>query len=353
MCVAVKADAYGHGAVPVAKCLEQWGTDCFAVATVPEGIELREAGITKPILILSMTNPSEFDDLIKYSITPFVGDAEYISLLDEAGVKAGVKDFQVHLAVDSGMGRVGCLPEAAPELAKLIASSRSLKLGGMSTHFATADGTSVKDMEYAEAQYKAFTGAVEAVRKEGIDPGTVHCANSAACIAHPDWQLDMVRPGIIVYGYYADQITKEYLAERGISLDLKPVMALVSGISVIRPFEKGKSVSYGSTWTSESPTDIAVLPAGYADGLLRRYADTLKVTVNGKLYPVRGRICMDQCMIDLGKDNPDVKRWDRAVIFGPEESGALLDAESLAKDRTISYEVLTSITKRVERVYID
>ena len=165
--------------------------------------------------------------------------------------------------------------------------------------------------------------------------------------------FDMVRPGIITYGYYPDQITKEYLQSRHEDFDIKPVMALETQIVAIRHFPKGKSVSYGRTYFCEDETDIAVLPIGYADGLLRRFSPGLEVTINGKKYPVCGRICMDQCMVNIGKDNPEVHLWDKAIIFGPEESGALTTADDLAKTGgTISYEVLTSIGKRVKRVVI-
>jgi alanine racemase len=163
-------------------------------------------------------------------------------------------------------------------------------------------------------------------------------------------QFDMVRPGIITYGYYPDEITKEYLEKTGRHFDIKPVLALETKVVAIRHFPAGKSVSYGRTWVADKDTDIAVLPIGYADGLLRRFSPGLEVTINGKNYPVRGRICMDQCMVEIGKNNPDVKVWDTAVIFGPKESGALNTAEDLAKlGNTISYEVLTALSKRVRR----
>ena len=359
VCCSVKADAYGHGAVECAKAAVKCGADYLAVATVGEGVELREAGIKAPTLLLSYCSPSEMADLVKYNLTPFVGDAEYIELIEKAAksygkakTAAGAKKFAVHLAIDSGMGRVGCLPRDAAELAKKIASSKYLALGGMCTHFASADGTSARDRSYAKKQRDAFVAAVESVKAAGINPGIVHSSSSAALMDKPEWQFDMVRPGIILYGYYPDKITAKYLRAKKTPLDIKPVMALVTGISALRPFEKGMSVSYGSTWTATKDTTIGVLPIGYADGLLRRQAGTLKVSVNKKLYPIRGRICMDQCMVDLGSAK-GIKRFDRAVIFGPKESGALLTADDLARDAdTISYEILTCVGKRVERVYI-
>ncbi len=376
ICCSVKADAYGHGAVACAKAAVKCGADFLAVATVGEGIELREAKIKAPILLLSYCSPSEMADLVKHNITPFVGDEEYIDFLERAVQRAfkaknaencsqdqkaanakltknaAAKKFAVHLAVDSGMGRVGCLPSDAAALAKRIASSKCLCLGGMCTHFASADGTSARDRSYAKKQRDAFVAAVESVKACGIKPGIVHASASAALMDKPEWQFDMVRPGIILYGYYPDKITQKYLRAKKTPLVVKPVMALVTGISALRPFKKGMSVSYGSTWTAAKDTTIGVLPIGYADGLLRRQAGSLKVSVGKKLYPVRGRICMDQCMVDLGSAK-GIKRFDRAVIFGPKESGALLTADDLAADAgTISYEILTCVGKRVERVYV-
>ncbi len=352
ICCSVKADAYGHGAVTCAKAAVKCGADFLAVATVGEGIELREAKIKAPILLLSYCSPSEMADLVKFNITPFVGDEEYIGFIERAVQKAAAKKFAVHLAVDSGMGRVGCLPCDTAALAKRIAGSKYLSLGGMCTHFASADGTAARDRSYAKKQRDAFVAAVESVKAAGIKPGIVHASASAALMDKIDWQFDMVRPGIILYGYYPDKITAKYLRAKKTPLELKPVMALVTGISALRPFAKGMSVSYGSTWTATKNTTIGVLPIGYADGLLRRQAGTLKVSVGGKLYPVRGRICMDQCMVDLGSAK-GIKRFDRAVIFGPKESGAILTADDLASDAgTISYEILTCVGKRVERVYV-
>lgn len=366
ICAAVKADAYGHGAVRCAKTAVECGVDFLSVATVGEGIELRKAGISRPILVLSLCDKGEMRSLVKYSLTPLVGDFEYIDLIenaarrffgadgnrkkDSAGESRG--KFAVHLAVDTGMGRIGCLPHEAKDLAKRIALSQVLSLGGVCTHFASADETGKKYRDYAQLQYEKFTLAIESIRAEKIETGIVHCSSSAALLDRREWQFDMVRPGIILYGYCAGKITTEYLSQKGIRFEPKPVMALVTSVSAIRPFSKGQSVSYGCTWTCGGETKIAVLPIGYADGLLRRAAPALEVAINGKKYPVRGRICMDQCMAEIGMKS-DVRRFDRAVIFGPKESGALCTAQDLADAQgTIPYEILTSVSKRVKRIYV-
>lgn len=353
LCVAVKADGYGHNAVLTAQIAEEVGAAYVAVATVDEGIELRDAGIKTGILLLSLCTPCEMPSLFEYKITPLVFSKEYIQLLNESSNQFFGKNdekFTVFLAVDSGMGRIGCYSDEAGEQAVLINSSNHLVMGGMCTHFAISDGISQDAQDFTKAQFADFKKAVENVKASGINPGICSCGASAALLNNEDMHFDMVRPGIITYGYYPDQITKEYLTSKHKDFDIKPVLALETQVVAIRRFPKGKSASYGRTWIAEEETDIAVLPIGYADGLLRRFSPGITVTINGKNYPVRGRICMDQCMVEIGKDNPDVKLWDKVVIFGPKESGALNTADDLAKiGNTISYEVLTALSKRVER----
>lgn len=358
ICLAVKADGYGHNAVLTAQLAQELGIDFLAVATVDEAIELRQAGIKTNILLLSICTPFEMPDLFEYKITPLVFGEEYINLLIKAadsycenqGIKQKIK-FDIFLAVDTGMGRIGCYPDEAGEQAKLIEKSLHLKLAGMCTHFAVSDSLEEANKEFTKNQFTQFKLAVDNVKKEGINPGICSCGASAALLNNSDMHFDMVRPGIITYGYYPDQITHSYLKAVGKDFDIKPVLALETKVVAIRHFPAGKSVSYGRTWTAKEDTDIAVLPIGYADGLLRRFSPGLQVTINGKNYPIVGRICMDQCMVDIGKNNSRVKLWDKVLIFGPKESGALNTADDLAKlGNTISYEVLTSITKRVQRV---
>lgn len=351
LCCAVKANGYGNDAVNSARTAETMGAAYLAIATVSEGIELRKAGIGTDLLLLSPCCPEEFSDLLENSITPLVFDQEVISALNITASRLKKKNCPVFLAVDTGMGRIGCYPEEAAELAKKIAETENLELKGMITHFAVSDGISAENKAFTAKQFESFMTAIENVRREGIDPGIRTCAASAAGIAMPEYQLDMIRPGIILYGYYADEVTKEYLESKGIKLNLKPVMQFETEVAAIRRFSPGQSVSYGRTWKADKETDIAVLPVGYADGLLRRNSPGLKVTINGKAYPIVGRICMDQCMADIGKDNPDVKRWDKVIIFGPKEKGSIFDADDIAKmTGTISYEIMTSVSSRVKRI---
>lgn len=356
ICVAIKADAYGHNAVLTAKlATEVGGIDYFAVATVDEAIELRKAGIKQNLLLLSLCVPEEFTDLFEYNITPLIFSEEYILELSKYADDffSENKKFEVFLAVDTGMGRIGCYPNESGFEAKLINNTKHLKLGGMITHFCVSDSLSSQSQEFTNEQYNQFKIAIENVKKEGINPGICSCGASAGLLNNTNMHFDMVRPGIITYGYYPDEITKEYLHSIHKDFDIKPIMALETQIVAIRHFPKGKTISYGRTYTCPEDTDIAILPIGYADGLLRRFSPGLEVTINGKKYPIRGRICMDQCMVDIGNNNKDVKLWDKVLIFGPKESGSLSTADDIAKiGNTISYEVLTSISKRVERVII-
>ena len=346
MCVAVKANAYGHGALKVAQEAVSCGADFLAVARVSEGAVLRNGGISVPILLLSLCDPSEMDDLVKFDLTPLVFDEEYICLVEDSAKKFGRRKFSVHLAVDTGMGRIGCLPEDCVKFARIVDSSEFLSLGGICTHFSVADSDKAEDVEYTKNQFEKFLFATESVKNVGIAPGIRHCANSALVLRNPETHLDMCRPGIIVYGYYPGDLRGN---------DLKSVMALSTRVSAIREFDAGKSVSYGRTWTSGRKTKIAVLPIGYADGLFRRFQNSdgkLLVSINGRAYPIRGRICMDQCMVDLG-DSDSVKRWDEAVVFGPQESGAASSAQEIAeRTGTISYEITSAVGSRVPRLFI-
>ena len=358
LCIPVKADAYGHGAIPVAHTAVECGADYLAVAAVSEGVELRKAGITIPILVLSLPQPSEFTEIIERHLTPSLCDSELIRMLNVTATAMGRK-VPVHLKVDTGMGRIGCTAAEAPELARLIANSQGVYLDGVFTHFAVSDSLLPADVEYTREQIFRFRQVIDSIRQLGIDPGICHAANSAAVFQYPESHFDMVRPGLVIYGYYPGDITEEYLngaaggGEVRQPIHLKPMMDVRSSIVAIKQVKKGESISYGRQWIAQEDCQVGVIPAGYGDGLLRRYGDNLEVTINGRLYPVIGRICMDQCMIYLGTDSP-VSRWDEVIIFGPAEHGALQSAQDIAdKAGTISYEITCGIAQRVPRVYKD
>jgi len=354
LCIPVKADAYGHGAVPVAHTAVDCGADYLAVAAVSEGVELRKAGITLPILVLSLPQPSEFTEIIERHLTPSLCDSELIKMLNVTATAMG-RRVPIHLKVDTGMGRIGCSPKEAPDLAKLIFQSQGVSLEGVFTHFAVSDSLLPEDVAYTKRQIETFQRVIQSIRDLGIEPGICHAANSAAVFQYPEAHFDMVRPGLVIYGYYPGDITEEYLNGKNPQepVHLKPLMDVRSSIVAIKQVKRGESISYGRQWVAQEDCHVGVIPAGYGDGLLRRYGENLQVTINGRLYPVCGRICMDQCMIYLGVDSP-VSRWDEVIVFGPREHGALQSAQDIAdKAGTISYEITCGIDQRVPRVYKD
>ena len=347
----VKADAYGHGALKIAKAGIEAGAHCLGAAAVSEGTELRQGGIKAPILLFSQPAPDDIPQIIKADLSPFVSDAEFASILNEQA-KAQNSKISVHLKIDTGMGRIGCPANESLSLARFIASCPGLELAGVATHFAVSDSADSENVKYTMTQLSRFKKAVEAIKAGGINPGIVHAANSGAVILHPESWLDMVRPGIFLYGYKtAEEKDLPPMYQKKLSkyepLKASPVMELRTTVTLIKKIKKGGSVSYGRTWTAAQDTNIAILPAGYADGFPRLAGGKWKVSINGKLYPLAGRITMDQCAVDLGQKF-DVKRWDEAVIFG----GIAPNAAALAKAvKTIPYEITCNIGKRVPRVY--
>jgi alanine racemase len=350
--VPVKADAYGHGAVRIAAAAVAFASEeanakvCLGVASVAEGAELRDAGLTVPILLFSQPLPDEIPELVALDISPFVGDREFIDEVARAAATAG-KTLKVHLKIDTGMGRIGCRPAEAAALAARIASHKSLVLAGTATHLAVSDSPRAEDMAYTEAQLARFREAVTAIRAEGLNPGIVHAANSGAVLLHPDALFDMVRPGILLYGY--SPVAGTSGEPSAPALPVEPVMELRTNIVFIKNVKKGESVSYGRIWTAPRDTAIVTLPIGYADGLPRALSGNWQIYIRGKPYPLVGRICMDQCMADLGPET-DIQRWEEVVIFG----GTAPGADSIAaRLNTIPYEITCNINKRVLRVYDD
>jgi len=337
ICVPVKADAYGHGATAIARLSVEAGAYCLGVADVQEGAALRNEGISSPILLFSQPLPSEIPEIIKNELSPLVSDSEFIEMLAKTAAEAKIR-LSVHLKIDTGMGRMGCAPADAPILAKQIAAFPVLEYAGTATHLAVSDSTSPEDLAYTEQQIAGFKKALEQIRGAGVDPGIIHAANSGAVALHPEAWFDMVRPGIILYGYNSAGSP---------SPKVEPVMELRTNIALIKRVKKGETVSYGRTWTSPHDTAIAVLPAGYADGLPRLASNKWQAVIGGETYPLVGRICMDQCMADLGP-NPNVSRWDEASLFGGPAPSAAVLAERIG---TIPYEITCNINKRVPRVY--
>jgi len=339
----VKADGYGHGAVEIASTLIQEGVDRLAVSMLSEASELRSSGIKEPILILGFTPPGEFEKLIELDIEQTIYDLDMAILLSEAAVKLG-KIGLIHIKVDTGMGRIGFLPnEDSISTILKIAKLKALKIKGVFSHFSTADEL---DKTYSKGQIEKFNWFINRLKEEGVDIELKHLSNSAGIMDIKEAYYNAVRAGIILYGYYP---SKEVRRER---LKLKPVLALKANIVHIKEVKAGEYISYGRKYRTPEMRIIATLPVGYADGYLRKLTNKAYVIVKGYKAPVVGTICMDQCMIDV-TDIPDLKVGDEVILIGAE--GKLhFTAEDMADMLgTISYEVICGISKRVPRVYME
>lgn len=342
----VKADAYGHGAVPVAKKLEELGADYLGVACLDEAIEVREAGVKTHILILGCTSSIYAAELVKYNITQACYDLEYAKELSAGAQKAG-GTITVHIQCDTGMTRLGfmchedTMEKSASEIIEAV-KLPGLKAEGIFTHFSDSDGSE----EYTMLQFGRFQDIIQRVRDLGYEFEIRHCANSAATLLYPATYLDMIRPGIVQFGHFPDAKMDHALC------DLVPVLELKSRVATVRDVPANTPVSYGRTNTLTRPSRLAVIPVGYGDGFCRGFSNKLTVLINGKKLPIVGRICMDMCMVDV-TDAPDVKEGDVAILYGsdgtndqPVEAGAEIM-------NTISYELLCVLTKRIPRIYLN
>lgn len=338
----VKADAYGHGAVPVARRLETLGAEYLAVACLDEALELRQAGITTPILILGYTPVERANSLLDNGITQTVYDVDMARALSDAAAAAG-KTLKIHVKADTGMSRLGWLcgeedQSAAVEAIAQVCALPGLEAEGIYTHFANADG----DEDYTMLQFTRFLDLLEALKDRGITFAIRHCAASAAALKFPCTHLDMVRPGIALYGHYPDP-SCEGLDGPG----LRPVMTLKTRVASVKTVPAGTPVSYGCTHVLDRETRLAALTIGYADGLPRLCSDKLEVLIGGQRAPVVGRICMDMCMADV--TGLDVAPGDEVEVFG--EHLPIEDVAALAG--TIQYELLCAVSPRVHRAYLD
>ena len=339
----VKANAYGHGAIPGAKKLVDLGAEYLAVACLDEAVELRQAGIAAPILILGPTLPNFADELLKYDLTQSVQDMELAKALSCAAVKSD-KNMKIHIKVDTGMSRLGflCNEDTVDDSVREIVKACSLPgldAEGIFTHFANADG----DEEYTMRQFIRFMDTLDKLAELGVEFQIRHCAASAAVLNYPCTHLDMVRPGIAQYGHYPDP-SCEGLDGPG----LIPLMTVKTRVVAVRDLKKGTSISYGCTHTLTRNSRVAVLPIGYADGLDRLLSNRGEVLIHGNRVPILGRVCMDLCMVDV-TDIPEIQVGDEVTVFGPE----LPLEEKADVVGTIQYEMLCGISRRVPRVYID
>lgn len=328
----VKADAYGHGAVPVARTLESAGAVALGVATPEEGIELREAGLVSPILIFGGPFEASGEELRRHRLTPVLYEIEQVRRL-EAGSQG---ELPVHLKIDTGMTRLGVLPAELPKMLEALAAAPQLKLEGVLTHLAQADATSQGP---TAEQFARFAAAAAELKRARPEAKIYHVALSAAILEGKGPEYDWARPGLMLYG--ANPHPRLEAGRR-----LKPVMSFETRIVSLKTVPAGTAVSYGGTWTAARTSRIAILPVGYADGYLRHLSNRGQVLVNGRRAPVAGRVCMDFTMIDV-TDLPEAKLGDRVTLWGPE-----LRAEEVAEwAGTISYELFCAVGPRVPRVY--
>jgi len=338
MCV-VKADAYGHGAVPVTKRLIREGVSHFAVARLAEALELRNAGIEENILIFGSLFPDELEEAIQNDIQVTITDQKDIDTVREFAINNSIF-AKVHLNIDTGMGRVGIPFNKARSAIIKIVNIDQIKMEGIYTHFATSDE---RKKEFAELQLKRFNNIISELIDHLPYRPVIHAANSGAILDLPAAKFDMVRAGISLYGHFPTTETSE-------SIPLKQVMTLKTHVGLVRRISAGTSVSYGRKFITERETSIAILAIGYADGIHRAITNNGDVLINGILYPIVGTVTMDQIMVNVGDD--PVKVGDEVVFWGDTPQGNLQATKVAQRISTISYELCCAITKRVPRVYI-
>jgi alanine racemase len=338
---AVKADAYGHGAVMVAQACLQAGAEWLGVATVAELAQLRESGIAAPILLFNHPFPHERQDIVDLHAAVMVMDVADGEGLCAVARKAGRK-VKVHLKVNTGMERLGCSWEQAAEISRKLQTLEGIELQGLCTHFPISD---IADKSFTHLQIQRLQSIVTECQKSGIHFELVHAANSGAILdieKMPGAAFDLVRPGIMLYGYPpSDEVDPG---------DLQPAIELRTAVVQVRPIKAGTPVGYGHTYRAKTDGTIAIIPAGYADGYNRQLSNRGRVWINGKTYTISGRVCMDLCMIDMGRD--PVKVGDEVVLIG-QRPGYAYTAADMARDlNTIPYEVTCWISKRVKREYL-
>lgn len=340
----VKANAYGHGIIEVARQSLENGAEALGVANIEEGIQLRKAGINAPVLIFGYTSPVHAKKLIEFDLTQTVYSYETSRALSEA-LSAYGKKIKVHIKVDTGMGRLGLLrgiKDNSVSEVESISRLPMLELEGIYTHFATADKS---DRSYAGKQFEIFMDFLNQLRIAGLEIPVTHAANSAAIINMPETHLDMVRAGISIYGLYTSEEV-----DRSI-IKLKPAMALKTKIIHLKEVPAGFKISYGTTYETEKPTTIATVSIGYADGLNRLLSSKGRMLVCGHSAQIVGRICMDLTMLDVG-NIPEIAIGEEVVVFGRQGNASISVDEIASTINTINYEVVSTIMERVPRIYL-
>lgn len=339
----VKADAYGHGVSEVVKTLLNSGVSCLAVSMLDEAIQLRNNGVEVPILILGYTDPRRAEEIILNNVTQTVFSHDLAQALSAAAVKLG-RNVKIHIKIDTGMTRIGFMPGySAVKNVVEISKLPGIIIEGLFTHFASADES---DKSYTYMQFERFMSICSELNRIGIYIPVKHAANSAAVIEFPEMHLNMVRPGIILYGMYpSEEVDKT-------RIDLKPAMTLKANVTLVKDVEKDTCISYGRIFTTKRESKIATIPIGYADGYTRLLSNNAKVLINGEFAPVVGRICMDQCMVDVTDLEKEVKVGDEVVLFGTQGERQIAIEELASATGMINYEMVCIIGKRIPRVYL-
>ncbi len=338
--VAVKADGYGHGAIEVTRHLQQEAlADAFGVATVGEGAELREAGIALPILKLSVARGAEVEVAAGLAMALVAIDEQSIIEAGAAGAAVG-REVELHLKIDTGMRRIGCEPEDAPRLAALIRRTSGVRLSGVMSHLPVADVPEGAEFTAsAIARFRELAAALEAEH----GPLLKHLANSGGILAHPDSWFDLVRAGVIAYGNYPDPRSLR-------TVPLLPGLEWRSRVTFVKSVRAGETAGYGRTWTAPADTWLATVAVGYGDGYSRTLSNRGRMLVNGRSYPIAGRVSMDQTMIDVGRE-PTVAVGDEVILIGRSGDQEITAAELAGLQGTIAYEVTCAIGRRVAREY--
>ncbi len=335
----VKANAYGHGAVPVARIALTAGASRLAVARIHEGVALRQAGITAPILVMGYHLPPEAELAAAYDLTVTVNDHGFARALNDHARDLG-KTLPIHVKIDTGMGRFGQLPDELMTFLEGLTRYPRLRVEGLWTHFATADEA---DKAFAQQQFALFQDAA-AIARDRFQIPLLHVANSAAILDLPETYLDAARPGIAIYGLYpSEEVRREIV--------LRPALTVLSHIGRIRVLPPGASVSYGRTFIASQPTRVALLPIGYGDGIHRLLSNRGEVLVRGQRAPIIGRVCMDNIMVDV-THIPEAREGDQAVLLGRQGDARIRAEEVAAWAQTIHYEVTTSLLPRLPRAYV-
>ncbi len=337
----VKADAYGHGIVPIAKAGESDGVDYFAVANVEEGVRLRENGISKPILVLLQPNEDEIEELIKCNLTPLVSEFDFARKLSEEAVKHR-RMLKVHCKVDTGMGRQGIHIDKARVEIRNIVHLPNIDLEGIATHFPCAE---LENDSYTMQQISVFSKLLQDLDETGIPYEIAHCANSAGIINYPSSYFDAVRPGIMTFGV----LPVDNPRAKGL---VSPILRWEARVIQVKTIPKGSTIGYGRTFQAPYDMDVAIVPVGYADGYKLSLSNKGEVLIKGVRCPVRGNVSMDQIVVEI-KTDKEVKNGDTVVIIGKDGEEEITVEEMAKKAGTIPYDVLTGIGARVKRVYVD